>query len=105
MSFANYEMTSSLEITVFNTLFIWFPIPWFPNDKNEWVWTSNQALSVLKYEVEHSFFCCKFSCPYGKGTILALKLGSPSGQNLVFLDKAKLSKPSHLFVCLKRTCK
>ena len=34
MPFANYELARNLEITGFNTLFIGFPIPWFPSDKN-----------------------------------------------------------------------
>lgn len=34
MQFANYEMARNLEITVFTILFIGFPIPWFPDDKN-----------------------------------------------------------------------
>lgn len=34
MQFANYELAKNLENTGFNTLFIGFPIPWFPNDKN-----------------------------------------------------------------------
>lgn len=34
MPFANYELARNLEVTVFNTLFIEFPIPWFPNYKN-----------------------------------------------------------------------
>lgn len=34
MQFANYELARNLEITIFNTVFGGFPIPWFPNNKN-----------------------------------------------------------------------
>ena len=34
MPFSNYELARNLKITVFNALFIGFPIPRFSSDKN-----------------------------------------------------------------------
>lgn len=34
MEFANNELARTPEMTICNSLFMAFPIPWFPNNKN-----------------------------------------------------------------------